>query len=211
MKIRKRKVLHGTHAFTQKQKKNFRDVTAGTEVQVADLEIPSATTQKQQQSSPSSPQEKLDHKLRDALSRSLEDPVTQEKFVTWQELSARYPVCHQMDQSSTITSSSPPSAAFTLWTGDGSPSGPFIVIFEKIMGTVVSVTEQDQNKGIEALSLVKSLLRNQSAVLKYYEHVTANKGDQTPSSSISYLLAEFLLTTVTSNLIKVNLSTFFFI
>lgn len=186
-------------------------MTAGTEVQVADLEIPSATTQKQQQSPPSSsPQEKLDHKLRDALSRSLEEPVTQEKFVTWQELSARYPVYHQMDQSSTITSSSPSSAAFTLWTGDGTPSGPFIVIFEKIMATVVSVTEQDQNKAIEALSLVKSLLRNQPAVLKYYEHVTANKGDQTPSSSISYLLAEFLLTTVTSSLIKVSWSTVLF-
>ncbi|KAG2226956.1 hypothetical protein INT45_006363 [Circinella minor] len=186
--------------------KNFRNVTTGTEVQVADLEIPSAIIHKQQQLPPSSSlhQEKLDHKLRDALSRSLEEPVSQEKFVTWQELSARYPVYHPMDQSSTITPSSPSYAAFTLWTDDGSPSGPFIVLFEKIMATVVHVSEQDQSKAIDALRLVKSLLRNQPAVLKYYEGVTTNKSGQASSSSISYLLAEFLLTTVTSSFIKLS-------
>ncbi|KAI9257161.1 clasp N terminal-domain-containing protein [Phascolomyces articulosus] len=171
--------------------KNFTTGYSGGQQQqqqhttVADLEL-------QQE-----PQEKLDQnnhqKLKDVLIRSLEEPtLTLEKWTLWQNISSRSPVIHMET-----------SDYFTLWTSHDTSSGPFIMLLEKVMASVVS-SERDETMAIEALRLVKSLLRHQPAVLKYYQQMTTNKEEENCTLSIAYLLAEVLQRATTSPLIKLS-------
>ncbi|KAI9498592.1 hypothetical protein BDB00DRAFT_798584 [Zychaea mexicana] len=82
------------------------------------------------------------------------------------------------------------------------------MLLEKIM---TCVSERDENKAIEALHLAMTLLRNQPAVLQYYQEATTTtttttnkEGTDDCTSSIAYLLAGVLQRTAASSLIRLS-------